>query len=443
MKAIYRILLQTVQVILIGSVFIALVWLFPRLLPGFSPAQQPVQSTLQATIPATLDTTQIVLAQQTRDAVQTVQAQQTQSAQLTLTPGAPPYPPPGSLPATTRIITPTPWPISALPPIPGYPPPPPPPIHELRLVFGSTDPTPGLYSIRTDGTGLMYLPDLKTLDQISQYTGKVLQYYNATIFNSEEVGDQIAIWTMNPDGSERRLLVQATADWYPSSPIWSPDGSQIAYIRNFLAGSYRDGPPVDHQELWVMNSDGSNHYLVTSERIFFLQGSEGRKLFIKWFRNGYIYFVNFGRSLYAVNPINGMLYWIQDGVNPVGEVRSLLGPSGVHILGGSNVSPLQAMGFSSVSGQSWSWDGNKLVDTLGQELWITDLTSAQRYKAATIPNGAQLTPLSPDYKFIAYLTDDGLFTLDLQQPNAQPLLVATNPHHLSGNFLFIDWLPIR
>lgn len=45
-----------------------------------------------------------------------------------------------------------------------------------------------------------------------------------------------AIWTMNPDGSDKRLLVAATEEWFPEEAIWSPDGTQIAYRWAYLAG---------------------------------------------------------------------------------------------------------------------------------------------------------------------------------------------------------------
>jgi Tol biopolymer transport system component len=54
-----------------------------------------------------------------------------------------------------------------------------------------------------------------------------------------------SIWTVAPDGSERRRLTNA--DGVSDDPAWSPDGTKIAFESN------RDGD----YEVYVMNADGS------------------------------------------------------------------------------------------------------------------------------------------------------------------------------------------
>ncbi len=53
------------------------------------------------------------------------------------------------------------------------------------------------------------------------------------------------IWVMDIDGANRRQITNGPGD--NTSPIWSPDGSKIAFV------SQRDG----NKEIYVMNSDGT------------------------------------------------------------------------------------------------------------------------------------------------------------------------------------------
>ena len=55
------------------------------------------------------------------------------------------------------------------------------------------------------------------------------------------------VFTINPDGSDRRQLTDVPADKTAGSPAWSPDGSKIAYVSNVRG----------ELELWVMGADGS------------------------------------------------------------------------------------------------------------------------------------------------------------------------------------------
>ena len=60
-----------------------------------------------------------------------------------------------------------------------------------------------------------------------------------------------SIHTMNSDGSDRKRLTYDKNKW-DNSPAWSPDGSKIAFSRE-----YKDTDKVWQQEIWIMNSDGS------------------------------------------------------------------------------------------------------------------------------------------------------------------------------------------
>lgn len=56
---------------------------------------------------------------------------------------------------------------------------------------------------------------------------------------------------MNIDGTNRKRLTHAEKNW-DNSPTWSPDGTKIAFSRE-----YKDSEKNWQQEIWIMNSDGS------------------------------------------------------------------------------------------------------------------------------------------------------------------------------------------
>ena len=78
-------------------------------------------------------------------------------------------------------------------------------------------------------------------------------------------GSAQEIYTMRPDGSDRRQLTHNTV--LDNDPDWSPDGSQIVYIS---AVDSEPGAPARRRDVFLMNADGSG-----SHRLFQMPGGAG------------------------------------------------------------------------------------------------------------------------------------------------------------------------
>ena len=81
------------------------------------------------------------------------------------------------------------------------------------------------------------------------------------------------VWIMNADGSDPVNLTQGR---YCASPVWSPDGTKIAYIDVDDDEAWPYGG-----EIWLMDADGSNPQQVTDDSV--------EKLRLWWSEDGLYY----------------------------------------------------------------------------------------------------------------------------------------------------------
>jgi TolB protein len=71
------------------------------------------------------------------------------------------------------------------------------------------------------------------------------------------------VWIVNADGTDLRQLTHST--WHEFDPALSPDGRFIAYRSE----------PNDYPELWLMNADGSGQHRLTEDGGFPVWSSDG------------------------------------------------------------------------------------------------------------------------------------------------------------------------
>jgi Tol biopolymer transport system component len=107
---------------------------------------------------------------------------------------------------------------------------------------------PDVYVINSDGTGLERLTTADGFDGYPAWSPDG----SKIVFESARTGVQ-QVWLMNSDGSNQ---TQLTFDSVPKdqTPDWSPDGSKIAYTAD-------TNPPGG--DIMVMNADGGDQHAIT------------------------------------------------------------------------------------------------------------------------------------------------------------------------------------
>lgn len=95
---------------------------------------------------------------------------------------------------------------------------------------------PNRVLITDDGRGPIWSPD-----------GTKIAFQS----DRERVGGRWDIWIVNADGTNPQNLTQNPVidDMYP---VWSPDGTRIAFQ------SSRDGLSIRDTDIWLMDADGTN-----------------------------------------------------------------------------------------------------------------------------------------------------------------------------------------
>lgn len=191
------------------------------------------------------------------------------------------------------------------------------------------------------------------------------------------------IYIMNPDGSNLALLKAApTALLELSYPVWSPDGTKIAYIQN-------------GETVYVMNADGTGEVELTNDR--------HRKAYLTWSPDGTRLAWSDARTGI---PGEGITVMNADGS---GEVRIFVSTENIGKL-------------------TWSPDGSKIafmmvtdVASIIGEIFVIN-ADGTGLAQLTSDGGLNLDPAwSPDGSTIAFVSSVGL-----PSPSLGPVLAVMN-----------------
>lgn len=208
------------------------------------------------------------------------------------------------------------------------------------------------------------------------------------VFISDRHYNGLSVWTMNADGSSPARLTddksrgEKLPDFVPvydGHPVWSPDGTKIAFIsnRDYLFA------------VWVMNADGSNARLVTDKVIDAgdpAWSPDGSKIAFSGGPRGSVMMTTPSVNIYVVNVdgsgltqltensgMNGNPAWSPDGKQiAFNRTRGSVAQTKIWIMNADGTdqrilpNPQDSTGFA--GGQPrWSPDGTKIL-FVGQRL---------------------------------------------------------------------------
>ena len=210
------------------------------------------------------------------------------------------------------------------------------------------------------------------------------------------------VWVMDGDGGHQTRLIEGRDGTALGNPVWSPDGSQIAYTVSPLATGAADRD----MDIWVAKADGSDPHL--------LVGGPGWQWFPRWSPDG-------AWVAYTEEALGGP--WIASG--PLGPAVGQ-GPQGPGFgATGSAARPEADLWKIATDGSgtkvritdtpgddrsgSWSPDGKRLVfdstrdgDT---ELYSVDADGANPVRLTDSPGGDWAAAWSPDGRRIAFSSE--------------------------------------
>jgi Tol biopolymer transport system component len=248
--------------------------------------------------------------------------------------------------------------------------------------------------------------------------------------NIQNSDQSAAIWTMNADGSDRRLVFERLPDqaWIPA---WSPDGQWIAFTISPQSAPAAAAGPLANPEpgqagapsmplgasIWIARADGSESRRISPE------GTD------------------------AINPV-----WSPDGASIAFSVGA--GTSGTDI----RIAPVTESGFGDGSGvaedpaandwgATWSPDGSHILfvsnRTGNDEIWTVGAEAGATPVQLTDEGAGDWVPAySPDGSRIAFVSDrTGEPEIWTMAPDgSDPINLTNHPRHWDGQWS-VSWSP--
>ncbi|MDQ1613079.1 MAG: TolB protein [Pyrinomonadaceae bacterium] len=225
---------------------------------------------------------------------------------------------------------------------------------------------------------------------------------NKIVFGSYH-GVTMQVFTINDDGGAQTRLTDKTFDCH--KPVWSPDGTKIAFI------SFRDG----QSEIYVMDADGSNQTRVTESSGSFTPSwsPDGAKLAFTSYDSEY-------NSEVFVSDVDGtdltnlsqdttgnsfLPSWSPDGTK-VMFVSSREGDPNIYVIDGDGTN-LTRLTTASDDAPVWSPDGTMIAfvrwGLAGSEIYVMDADGSNQ---TNVSNTGSVLPYPP-YNFEPNWSPDG------------------------------------
>lgn len=109
-----------------------------------------------------------------------------------------------------------------------------------------------IHAINADGSGNTRIIDTEVSLNHHDWSPDALKFAAVGYFNETTW----SIYIFDADGTNLTRLT-STNDVWDNDPAWSPDGTRIAFTRIY--------PAQNREEIWIMNSDGSNQHWIGVE----------------------------------------------------------------------------------------------------------------------------------------------------------------------------------